>query len=71
LETKDHSLAIGHNLIHIQFDVGDVAGGVGEVEPRVVEKVVRLGIDAEGHIVSFTTVIGERGFKLAGISYLF
>src|ERR1039458_5565934 len=64
LKSKDHCPAIGHGLIQVKFEVGDISGGRIDVDPSVIEEVFRTCIFPEGDGISLAATIPSIGHKL-------
>src|ERR1700723_2287505 len=65
LESVDHRVAVGHDLIHIHLDISDRTGRGGEVNPVVVEEVGGGFIVTKGYVVELAAVVEELGLKHA------
>ena len=70
LHAHQHCLAIGHRLIHIEFEISDVAGGACEIHPRVIEKILGIRVIGEGYAVSFRAVVLESSVELSRTAVL-
>jgi hypothetical protein len=59
LESVDDGLAVGHDLVHIELNVGDGAGWAGDVDPCVVEEVGDGRVASEDSPIAFASVVCE------------
>jgi hypothetical protein len=68
LESVDNGLSIGHDLVHIEFEIADFRRQGGQVDPHVIKKVCGRGIGAEGDIVTLAAGVGIGGVELTGLA---
>ena len=68
LESVDDGLPIGHDLVHIELEIGDASGRGGQVDPYIIEEVCGGGIGAEGNIVALAAGVGVGTVEFAGLS---
>lgn len=70
LEAHQHGLTVGHGLVHVEFQIADFAGRARNVDPCVVEEVLRVHVVGEGDAIAFSAVAAERGVELPGTAIL-
>lgn len=65
LESRHDGLPIVHGLVHIEFQIADLAGRVGYIHPSVVKDVFGARIVREGNAVTFRAIVCEGRIELA------
>src|ERR1017187_3948393 len=66
LKSINHCPTVGHHLVHIHFEIPDVAGRTLNVNPGVIHEVRSRSIVTEIERVTLATVIGIMSYKPAG-----
>jgi len=56
LESEDHSLAVGHYLVHIHFNIGNWSGRRWQINPGVIEKVSGGRIVSERYVKALAAI---------------